>query len=126
MVNFVRVQRSCLQPGEADDDFENRTGRVIFLHGPIDLRAQNRIVQFRGFGSFLGQPHGEIVWIVCRIGGHRDQVPVARVHNDHRASDRTSVGNRRRAQGFFSRLLDGDVNGQVNALTGLGRGPDVF
>ena len=29
-------------------------------------------------------------------------------------------------QGFFSRLLDGDVNGQVNALTGLGRRPDVF
>ena len=74
----------------------------------------------------MRQSHGEIVWIVCGVGGHRDQVPVARVHNHYGASDRTGVGNRRRAQGFLSRLLDGDVNGQVNALTGLGRRPDVF
>ena len=124
LVNLVRIDRPGLQAGETDHDLEDRAGRVILLHRPIDLRPQLRIVQ--GFRFFHGQSRDEIVRIISRIGRHRDQVAVARVHHNHGAPRRPGVGHRGRTQSLFRRLLDVVVDGQKNILTGFGRTPGVL
>ena len=108
---------AVFQRGQADDGFENRAGRVIFLRRAVDFRAQFRVVQI-----FLDSLD-KIIRVERRRRNHRQHVAAAHVHDDNRAARIRALMRRER---FLRRALDVEVNRQHDIVARLRLAPDVF